>query len=244
MLGNRITQEATVPLIHEQLVKVSDAIGAIGKTRDNTQQGFKFRGIDEFLNAAHPVFIAHGVTVVPQVVDRHIEFHPRDRGFWTHVWLTMDFHFTADDGSHVTARTCGEGLDLADKATNKAMSAALKYALMQTLTIPLKDMADSDADDKNSTYDERPAQRSTQGGQQRTRQRASTSQEPQGDAAPADARAALRAQVDALPDTLQREMKAWMVEHGVKLSQKSTTVDQLAAATAHLDEVLASHPAT
>src|SRR5690606_11320769 len=39
-----------------------------------------------------------------------------------------------------------EGLDSGDKATNKALSAALKYALIQTFSIPTEDMAEGDAE--------------------------------------------------------------------------------------------------
>jgi hypothetical protein len=35
---------------------------------------------------------------------------------------------SAKDGSKVTARTVGEGFDLSDKSSNKAMSGAHKYA--------------------------------------------------------------------------------------------------------------------
>ncbi len=59
----------------------------------------------------------------------------------------MDIDFTfyaAVDGSSVTATLRGEGIDYSDKATNKAMSQAFKYALTQVLTLPT-DEPDADA---------------------------------------------------------------------------------------------------
>jgi predicted outer membrane protein len=48
------------------------------------------------------------------------------------------------DGSSHTIKTYGEAMDSADKATNKAMSAAYKYAAIQSFCIPTE--GDHDAD--------------------------------------------------------------------------------------------------
>jgi hypothetical protein len=59
----------------------------------------------------------------------------------------MKYHFYAEDGSTVSVGPVpAEGLDSGDKATNKALSAALKYALIQTFSIPTEDMAEADLD--------------------------------------------------------------------------------------------------
>jgi predicted RNA-binding protein with PIN domain len=65
-----------------------------------------------------------------------------------YVVIQGDFKFIcpgADtDWTSVTVTTIGEAADTSDKATNKAMSAALKYALIQTFSVPTKDMDDAD----------------------------------------------------------------------------------------------------
>jgi len=62
-----------------------------------------------------------------------------------HVSIMMEYDFYAEDGSKVTVGPVpAEGLDSGDKATNKALSAALKYALIQTFSIPTEDMAEAD----------------------------------------------------------------------------------------------------
>ena len=64
-----------------------------------------------------------------------------------HVTLMMEYDFFAEDGSKVTVGPLpAEGLDSGDKATNKALSAALKYALIQTFSVPTEDMAEADLD--------------------------------------------------------------------------------------------------
>jgi hypothetical protein len=58
----------------------------------------------------------------------------------------MEFNFvSALDGSKHTVKTFGEAMDSADKATNKAMSAAYKYAAFQAFCIPTEGDTDADA---------------------------------------------------------------------------------------------------
>jgi hypothetical protein len=62
-----------------------------------------------------------------------------------YVTVEVEFDFvSAEDGSKHTVKTYGEAMDSADKATNKAMSAAYKYAAMQAFCIPTE--GDNDAD--------------------------------------------------------------------------------------------------
>lgn len=134
--------------IHLALVAIIQGLDAIGKERKNEQQGFKFRGIDDIYNNLHPLFAKFGVVCVPKIVD--IVSHPvflnakGNNVFRVHV--KAGYVFTASDGSQVEAVTVGEGMDFADKATNKALSAAQKYALIQTFLIPTADLADADAE--------------------------------------------------------------------------------------------------
>ena len=59
--------------------------------------------------------------------------------------LKVKYTFYAEDGSHVSAVVQSEGMDSADKSSNKAMSAACKYALFQVFNIPTKELIDPDA---------------------------------------------------------------------------------------------------
>jgi hypothetical protein len=67
----------------------------------------------------------------------------------------MRFQFFADDGSSVSVTTIGEGMDSGDKSSNKAMSAALKYALVQMFCIPTAD----DKDSENDSHEVAPAKK-------------------------------------------------------------------------------------
>jgi hypothetical protein len=60
--------------------------------------------------------------------------------------LTIKFDFFTVDGSSVSATVIGEAMDSGDKATNKSMSIAFKYACFQVFCIPTEEMRDPDAD--------------------------------------------------------------------------------------------------
>lgn len=137
-------------MIYKKMSDVMKDVGAIGKDQKNTQQGFKFRGIDQFVNALYPALTKHGVFMSPRATSFTHELKDVVRGSGKagvdkHVSILMEYDFYAEDGSKVTVGPVpAEGLDSGDKATNKALSAALKYALIQTFSIPTEDMAEAD----------------------------------------------------------------------------------------------------
>jgi len=139
-------------LIYKKMSEVMKKIGPVTKDQKNTQQGFKFRGIDQFVNALHPALIEAGVFMTPRVTSYTTELKEVVRssgksGVDKHVAMMVEYDFYAEDGSKVTVGpVAAEGLDSGDKATNKALSAALKYALIQTFSVPTEDMVDGDSD--------------------------------------------------------------------------------------------------
>jgi hypothetical protein len=131
------------------LARIMTKVGHVGKTRKNPQQGYQFRGIDDVVAACQEVLAAEGVVMVPFVVEREREMlTTKSGGTMASVRLLVDHYFYAADGSSVTARTFGEAMDSGDKASNKAMSAALKYALTEALMIPTYE-ADRDTEESS-----------------------------------------------------------------------------------------------
>jgi len=129
-------------------VSAAFAEHGIGKTRQNEQQRYKFRGIDEVMNALAPLLVEHGLLIVPRMVERSSEERQTKSGnamFTVTVAAEFDF-VSVEDGSAFTARTYGEAMDTGDKATNKAMAVAYKYAAFQTFCIPTEGGGDTDAD--------------------------------------------------------------------------------------------------
>lgn len=121
----------------------------VSKSRTNEQQHYKFRGIDEVMNALAPSLSRHGLMILPRVVSRAVTERPtRDKqGVLFYIVVESEFDFVAaEDGSKHTVKTFGEAMDSGDKATNKAMSAAYKYAAFQAFCIPTEGDGDNDAD--------------------------------------------------------------------------------------------------
>lgn len=119
----------------------------ISKDRRNQQQGYNFRGIDDVYNALAPVIAKHGLVILPRCISRELtERNSAKGGVLFTVVVEAEFDFVSShDGSKHTVKTYGEAMDSADKATNKAMSAAYKYAAFQTFCIPTEGDNDADA---------------------------------------------------------------------------------------------------
>jgi ERF superfamily len=120
----------------------------IGKDRTNTQQNFKFRGVDEVMNALAPILSKHGLMILPRVTHREVtERLSSNNKALFYVALNVEFDFVAaEDGSkHTVGPLIGEAMDSGDKASNKAMSIAYKYACLQSFCIPTEGDNDPDA---------------------------------------------------------------------------------------------------
>lgn len=134
------TQSLTTasPRIHQAIIDVMRDVNPIAKSQKNAQQGFNYRGIDQIYNAVHPLFSQHGVYSTSTILDaKHIDGKSANGKAFVHAILWMRFTFWAGDGSSVATEVVGEGIDYGgDKASNKAMSIADKYAILQLLKIP------------------------------------------------------------------------------------------------------------
>lgn len=128
-------------------VQAALARTGISKANRNQAQGYNFRGIDDVYNALSPLLAEHGLCILPRVLARTVAEHPsKNGGVLFYVTVEAEFDLVcAEDGSKHTIKTFGEAMDSGDKATNKAMSAAYKYAAMQAFAIPTEGDNDADA---------------------------------------------------------------------------------------------------
>ena len=136
--------------VQEELAKEG-----ITKNRKNVMQNYTFRGIDDCYNALSPLLAKHKLCILPRMLSRTItERETLKGGTLFYVVVEAEFDFvSAIDGSKHIVKTYGEAMDSSDKATNKAMSAAYKYAAFQSFAIPTEG-EDNDADKK--THEVKP----------------------------------------------------------------------------------------
>lgn len=132
--------------IHQAIASIMRGMVAIGKTKSNQQQGFKYRGIDDAYNALQPLLAENGVFTVPEVLERSREERTNKNGtVLAFTCLRMKYTFYSEDGSSVCCVVEGEGMDSGDKSSNKAMAVAHKYALLQTFMVPTEITDDPDS---------------------------------------------------------------------------------------------------
>jgi hypothetical protein len=136
--------------VYKAIGAVSHELSALGisKGRKNEQQGYKFRGIDDVLNALSGALVKAGLVILPRCTEREVvERQTSKGGAIFNVTCRVEFDLVStEDGSKHTVCTYGEAMDSADKATNKAMSAAYKYLALLVFCIPTEASPESDAD--------------------------------------------------------------------------------------------------
>lgn len=142
--------------IYESITKIMEEVPTITKSDKNTTQGFAYRGIDKVMNAMQPLLAKYKVFMVPECLERTREERVSSKGGnLIYSILKIKYKFYAEDGSFVEAITVGEGMDSGDKASNKAMAIAMKYAMFQVFCIP------TDAEDDPDRTTPEPSKPST-----------------------------------------------------------------------------------
>jgi hypothetical protein len=137
--------------VYKAIAAVMAEIGKTGISKDRTAQGYKFRGVDDVLNTLNPILSSHNLVILPRVISREsVERVTKNGAVLFYVTLLIEFDFvSAVDATKHTIATYGEAMDSSDKATNKAMSAAYKYACFQAFCIP----TEGDNDTENSNHE-------------------------------------------------------------------------------------------
>jgi ERF superfamily len=143
--------------VYEAINAVQGALAKTGISKDRRATGggasYSFRGIDDVYAALSPLMAEHKLCIIPRIISRECtERQSRNGGALFYVAVHAEFDFvSAEDGSKHTAATYGEAMDSSDKATNKAMSAAYKYAAFLTFAIPTEGDHDTEAESHDVT---------------------------------------------------------------------------------------------
>ena len=150
-----VTVEAAavkMPLVYERLALVTAEMPAVAKDKKHAQ-GYNYRSVDAICGVVHDLFAKHKLTLIPNVISHSKEILDRVKndhvvGKNVHVSLEIKYRLIClDDGSELEiGPIMTEGVDPGDKATFKATSMGLKYALIQLFTIPVQNAYDGDAD--------------------------------------------------------------------------------------------------
>lgn len=138
--------------VYQRMLSIIEELPAIGKTQENTQQRFMFRGHDDVMNALNPLLAKHGVFIVPHVLERRAgERITGNNKTMYEVNLRIEFTFYGAAGDSFTASGWGEGTDMGDKSTSKAMTMAFKYVIAQAFALATAEVSDADAGSAEET---------------------------------------------------------------------------------------------
>lgn len=137
-------------LVYKKMLDVMCELESIGKNQTNGFSGYKFRGIDDTMNALNPLLKKHRLMIIPQVTNRTVDYTTTKNGqTQIHAVMTVQYQFVAEDGSvSIPCIMTGEACDTSDKACNKAMAVSMKYFLFQTFCIPTEEMKNIDPDNE------------------------------------------------------------------------------------------------
>lgn len=164
--------------IHARLMNVMRAVNAITKGRTNTQQDFKYRGVDDVFNELHAHCATAGVMPRIELVDHLLTERTTQKGGKVlHHLLRCRICWVAEDGQCTDpVLWIGEAADHGDKGVGKAQQYALKMFLIEHFMIPTDGGTDPDA----QSYEFGEPQRPERPGRQAERRPA---QRPQAQAA-------------------------------------------------------------
>jgi len=121
--------------VHEAWANTMRDLAPVPKGGYNDAQRFKFRGIDQVMNALAGPMRTHGTFVIPEILDARYE--ASQDGRFTSARLTVRFTLYGPNGDSIAGSSQGEAKDTYDKATSKAMAMAFKYFLFYAGMIPL-----------------------------------------------------------------------------------------------------------
>lgn len=99
---------------------------------------YTFAGEAAFIDKLHPAMVEAGLTVAPEAMKllHHEAYKTTSGASMNRIIVQATYRLThAPSGESEVIETLGEGADGGDKATNKAMTSAYKYALRQAFLI-------------------------------------------------------------------------------------------------------------
>jgi hypothetical protein len=147
--------------INNAMLQIMAGIDPIAKNKTNSQQNYKYRGVEDIYAVLNPMLIANKVLLIPEILHHDIkEFTSSKGSLLFRAIVTMKYIFkSVEDGSFIETIMTGEGMDSGDKATPKAVSMAFKYMAFQLFCIPIDENVNAEADNHEVKAEaEKPSQ--------------------------------------------------------------------------------------
>ncbi|MFE1270620.1 ERF family protein [Streptomyces sp. NPDC058758] len=137
--------------VDKAFIAAQREIAPIGKDGTNQDQKYNFRQAEDVIRACSGPMRKYGLRIFPaEIISR--EHQSRGKMNVTIIEVRWAVRGPSGDVMDTGIVTVGEAFDASDKASNKAMTAAEKYALLQAFKIEVRpgDLDDGDRDHPTS----------------------------------------------------------------------------------------------
>lgn len=130
-------------MLSQKLSEVMGEVGYVKKDATNAFQHYKYASAEAVLKKVNAALSERGIAVSTQAELLHYDKTEAGGKETMHAVVRLSLTFT-DGEETLTAQGLGEGSDKGDKATMKADTAALKYALANAFMISWGDDPEAD----------------------------------------------------------------------------------------------------
>lgn len=175
MEATQAQQQASQRSLVRKLSEVMKAVERVPKRGRNAFHGYDYATEADIAAEVRKAMAERHLMLVPDVVETSWHDVPRKAGGVDRI-ATLKVKFTlmdGDSGEELAFHVLGEGQDGGDKATYKAMTGAIKYALLKLFLIPTGDDPEIDSSKPGTSADAKAAS-SERGSAPRSSDRTST----------------------------------------------------------------------
>lgn len=134
--------------IYKAISEVQKALANRGISKDKRCQGggnFAYRGIEDVYAALSPLLADAGLIITTNRIERLEDVTSGGQKPMRLVRIKVIFRlFAVEDGSFLDVESLGEGADMSDKASGKALSYAYKQMVFTNFAVPVEGQPDSD----------------------------------------------------------------------------------------------------
>ena len=126
--------------LRQKLAEVRRRIGYVQKRGHNERSNYSYVTAADIAGSVGDILAELGVVVIPTLEDISYESATGRDEATRMARVVMAYTFAdVDSGEEIVAKVAGQGLDPGDKAPYKAMTGALKYALLQSFLLATGD---------------------------------------------------------------------------------------------------------
>jgi hypothetical protein len=137
--------------LREKFAEVRRRLGYVQKRGHNERHNYNYVTAADLAGSVGDILAELGVIVIPQL--QSISTEPPRGSSERIARIVMNYRFVdARSGEELSVRVAGEGADAGDKAPYKAMTGALKYALLQSFLLATGDDPEDERSDSKAAF--------------------------------------------------------------------------------------------